>query len=300
MNLEQGSDKNFTVNDIKQKLNDKDKDKSKKDGLGGKAQNMEGCDGRIFTPEEDAKIIANKKANKTWQETANELGKTSKGEVSARYKEITDNAGADGGKNGLVKGNGKDKKGEAKKDECNKKEGNKKDEHNDHKPFTAAEDGKIKEFMEQGLGAQKIALQMPERTKKEIGQRMGELNKAANGQSKPADKHKDGAKADPQKSDNAKKDKSSNRPGNKPGTSGKAPSAAPSTYSEVKFTMSEWITLQEDDEFTFRELQFLSELIGKYPDWSWLQIASRFADKMGRRVHPEDIREKFLQMAAAA
>jgi hypothetical protein len=64
--------------------------------------------------------------------------------------------------------------------------------------------------------------------------------------------------------------------------------------------MSEWITLQEDDEFTFRELQFLSELIGKYPDWSWLQIASRFADKMGRRVHPEDIREKFLQMAAAA
>lgn len=31
---------------------------------------------------------------------------------------------------------------------------------------------------------------------------------------------------------------------------------------------------------------------------TWLRIASAFFDRTGRRVHPEEIREKFEEMAA--
>ena len=80
----------------------------------------------------------------------------------------------------------------------------------------------------------------------------------------------------------------------------KAPSKAASvagsvrsTRSSVKFSIREWRTLQEDEFFTFEELQVLCQLIGKNGDGSWLRIASAFHDRTGRRVHPEDIREKF-------
>jgi DUF1680 family protein len=52
----------------------------------------------------------------------------------------------------------------------------------------------------------------------------------------------------------------------------------------------------EDDIFSFGELQCLSELITQDGRQRWLRIASRFADRTGRRVHPEDIREKFAAL----
>ncbi|KAF2484321.1 hypothetical protein BDY17DRAFT_295406 [Neohortaea acidophila] len=79
----------------------------------------------------------------------------------------------------------------------------------------------------------------------------------------------------------------------------KAPSKAPSNKAgngEARFTMGEWMTLQEDDLFSFGELQCLSELIMRDEQLRWLRIASAFGDKTGRRVHPEDIREKFEEM----
>ena len=108
---------------------------------------------------------------------------------------------------------------------------------------------------------------------------------------KTKDKAKDGGekKADKQaKADKGGKDQK------------KAPSKAGSVRSDgqARFTMNEWMTLQEDDLFSFGELQCLSELIMRDDNQRWLRIASRFADKTGRRVHPEDIREKFEEMAS--
>ncbi|KAK5108604.1 hypothetical protein LTR62_008180 [Meristemomyces frigidus] len=75
---------------------------------------------------------------------------------------------------------------------------------------------------------------------------------------------------------------------------------APSTpgIGESRFTMNEWLTLQEDSLFSFGELQCLSEIIMKDQKQTWLRIAARFFDLTGRRVHPNDIREKFEAMAA--
>ncbi|RMX82381.1 hypothetical protein D0869_06105 [Hortaea werneckii] len=66
---------------------------------------------------------------------------------------------------------------------------------------------------------------------------------------------------------------------------------------ETRFTLSEWLTLQSDSLFTISELQFLSELIMRDQNQTWLRIASLFYDRTGRKVHPEDIREKFERMA---
>ncbi|KAI7155043.1 hypothetical protein KC349_g7247 [Hortaea werneckii] len=66
---------------------------------------------------------------------------------------------------------------------------------------------------------------------------------------------------------------------------------------ETRFTLREWLTLQSDSLFTISELQFLSELILRDQNQTWLRIASLFYDKTGRKVHPEDIREKFERMA---
>jgi hypothetical protein len=305
----EGRGDGFTFNDIKKSLNINGNDGGKKNGAAGKTSNKEGTDGRVFTPDEDAKIIANKAANKSWAETAAELGGTSKGEVGARYREITSNNGNNDNKDDAKKrdaGKDKGKKDDVKKADP-KKDDAKKNEQGDSTPFTADENAKIRELMGQGMGAAKIAHNMDGRTRAEVGKRIGELKKQdgdAGGNTKGDDEPKEGAQKDNSKSDDTKgkdkkRNKSSNKQESKP-KAGKPASVAGSAYSEVKFTMGEWLTLQEDDEFTFRELQFLSELIGKHPDWSWLQIASRFADKMDRRVHPEDIREKFLQMAAAA
>lgn len=57
---------------------------------------------------------------------------------------------------------------------------------------------------------------------------------------------------------------------------------------------SAWVTLQEDDLFSFGELQLLSELIARYDVDRWGIVASRFFDKTGRRVHPDDVRDKFV------
>jgi len=78
-----------------------------------------------------------------------------------------------------------------------------------------------------------------------------------------------------------------------PSKAGSVPGSVRSTRSSVKFSIREWRTLQEDEFFTFEELQLLCQLIGKDGGRSWLRIASAFHDKTGRRVHPDDIREKF-------
>ena len=70
--------------------------------------------------------------------------------------------------------------------------------------------------------------------------------------------------------------------------------------NEARFTMNDWLTLQEDDVFSFGELQCLSELIAKDMNQGWQRVAAKFFDLTGRRVHPDDVREKFESMAVAA
>jgi hypothetical protein len=64
--------------------------------------------------------------------------------------------------------------------------------------------------------------------------------------------------------------------------------------------MTDWLTLQEDDMFSFGELQCLSELIGKDLSQSWQRVAAKFFDLTGRRIHPDDVRDKFERMAVMA
>jgi len=93
-----------------------------------------------------------------------------------------------------------------------------------------------------------------------------------------------------------KQDKGDKKSDEKP--TAKAPSKVPSRTSsrDVRFTGDEWKNLQEDDLFSFGELQCLTELIMRDDRQRWLRIASAFADWTGRRVHPEDIREKFEEI----
>lgn len=79
--------------------------------------------------------------------------------------------------------------------------------------------------------------------------------------------------------------------------SGLPTNAAAAAGDETRFTLHEWLTLQSDSLFTISELQCLSEIIMRDQSQTWLRIASVFYDKTGRKVHPEDIREKFEQMA---
>lgn len=78
------------------------------------------------------------------------------------------------------------------------------------------------------------------------------------------------------------------------------PAANANTSNEARFTMNDWLTLQEDDIFSFGELQCLSELIAKDMNQGWQRVAAKFFDLTGRRVHPDDVREKFESMAVAA
>lgn len=75
---------------------------------------------------------------------------------------------------------------------------------------------------------------------------------------------------------------------------------AADAHQETRFTMGDWLVLQEDDLFSFGELQCLSELIAKDCDQSWQRISANFFNLTGRRIHPNDVREKFESMALMA
>lgn len=111
----------------------------------------------------------------------------------------------------------------------------------------------------------------------------------------------DGGADDRKKEDKSKEDEQKGKNGDKQkkgDKSAKPTPKAPSSKSrsEARFTRGEWMTLMEDDMFSFGELQCLSELLMQDERQRWLRVASRFADITGRKVHPDDIREKFAEM----
>lgn len=66
--------------------------------------------------------------------------------------------------------------------------------------------------------------------------------------------------------------------------------------AEPAFTLPQWRDLAQDDLFSLEELQILWNLVKKDKEKEWLRIASGFYDKTGRRVHGDDIRERFAEL----
>lgn len=117
---------------------------------------------------------------------------------------------------------------------------------------------------------------------------------------KPAEK-KHGSKKDA--TDNPAEKKQNNNSDNtdaKHSSKARSMNSGKKSRGEARFTMNEWLQLQEDDMFSFGELQALSDLIMKDQSQTWLRVAAAFFDLTGRRVHPEDIREKFMEMVKMA
>ncbi|OQO12251.1 hypothetical protein B0A48_02892 [Cryoendolithus antarcticus] len=185
-------------------------------------------------------------------------------------------------------------------------------------PWTADEDAKIKAMKAEGKTWKEIATEL-NRAKGQVSARFREINTEegagnTNGQAKDnAQKNGNDAnkQSGDQNNDNAankgggkkgKKDKSANDNNAKQDKKQNDKKSQPSKLAaeDARFTMADWQTLQEDDLFSFGELQCLSEIIAKDPEMSWPRIAARFFDITGRRVHADDVREKFEGLAEKA
>lgn len=184
--------------------------------------------------------------------------------------------------------------------------------------FTAAEEEKIIEMKAGQKSWKEIAAEL-NRSKSAIQTLWKEINPDAQGgggEQKTIDQGGKEKGGGGKGNDNAKNDKSKGgacdggqkKGDNKQEAAGKgdknggdnkkadASKKGPASDVEARFTMQEWMTLQEDDFFSFGELQCLSELIVRDERLRWLRIAGAFADTTGRRVHWEDIRDKFESM----
>lgn len=259
-----------------------------------------------WTADDDAKLKELKEqTKKTWAEIGEELGRP-KHEVSDRYRQIKDDAPA---ATNDKKGDKQEKGGKGGKNQDAKIQDDKDGD------FTAEEKEKMKELLASNTNFKDIAKQLNKTLNPALKACLGKL-KAEGGDSgdkgaKGGDgqkKQEDGGKKSKNKGGDGggKKEEKSNDEGKKNNEDkekkpAKAASNAPSHRSEAKFTMREWMTLQEDDLFSFGELQLLAEIVAnKKENFTWLGVASEFMDQTGRRVHPEDIREKFEQMGDMA
>jgi hypothetical protein len=229
-----------------------------------------------WTPEEDEKLKAMKAANKSWKIIAEEMGRAQH-VLKSRFKEIGGAASNDQGtKNADGKGqNDKEKQGGGGGQGKQGKKGKKGDDaqQNNQNNHQKKNDDKNdnKNTNEKSNQDKKESEMKPSSSKKE--------EEESKPTSKPASAQKP----------------ASNPPSNKP-----ASVSNNSANNETRFTMTDWLTLQEDDMFSFGELQCLSELIGKDLSQSWQRVAARFFDLTGRRIHPDNVRDKFERMTVMA
>ena len=173
-------------------------------------------------------------------------------------------------------------------------------------PFTAEDDATLKRLKDEGKTWAQI-VEVLGRNKGVLSARYKEIKDggAGNNDTKKEEKKEDnkngGNGADEGKKDNSNNKKENKKQDKKPEpakpASAKAASVAGSN-GEARFTMNEWMTLQEDNVFSFGELQCLSELMMRDERHRWMRLASAFYDKTGRRVHPDDIREKFGEVGS--
>lgn len=235
-----------------------------------------------WSAEDDMKLKELWAADTGWSEMQTLL-KTNKKAIMARWAEI-----GDSNKQSKDQG-GKDKK------------------RGPNADFTEDDDKLLKQLWAKGTSWKQLKKQLPGKSKDLIEVRWKEIggDDTSKEQSKPMERKPEERKPEESKSEEPKpkekkRDEAKREPSVK-AASVKAPSVvskARSHRSEARFTMSEWMTLSEDELFTFQELQLLSRIIMRDPSQSWLRVASNFHDKTGRRIHPDDIREKFEAMAA--
>ncbi|KAK3672503.1 hypothetical protein LTR78_007553 [Recurvomyces mirabilis] len=221
----------------------------------------------------------------------------------------------DDNENGHQKDNQQGKKGGKNKQENNggKKDDNKNDQKKgeggnknpQNREWTAEEHAKLKELWAANTPLKQIAKEL-KRPQKQCEERYNEISGGGGDDTANDEKQADaGGRSKMTKAQKKAAKKAANGAGAADGKGGtkkdakKASSKAQSVRSngEARFTMGEWLTLQEDDLFSFGELQCLSEIIMKDQKQTWVRIAAKFYDLTGRRVHPDDIREKFEGMA---
>ncbi|KAK4560365.1 hypothetical protein LTR86_005561 [Recurvomyces mirabilis] len=236
--------------------------------------------------------------------SVNEVKKDKQGEGKKQNGDQNDDQkdnqpGKKGGKN-------KQKNNDEKKDDKNnqkKGEGGNKNPQN--REWTAEEDAKLRELWAANTPLKQIAKEL-KRPQKQCEERYNDISSGGgddkanddkkaedDGQPKLTKAQKKAARKAAEEAEAAKGKDETKREVRK--ASSKAQSVR--SNGEARFTMGEWLTLQEDDLFSFGELQCLSEIIMKDQKQTWVRIAAKFYDRTGRRVHPDDIREKFEGMA---
>ncbi|KAM0722846.1 hypothetical protein Q7P37_001044 [Cladosporium fusiforme] len=211
-----------------------------------------------------------------------------------------------------------DKPADAKADEQKKDNGGGGQFKGPDVAWTPEEDAKLKAMKADGKTWKEISVEML-RGANMLKNRFKELAGKDQGQQDGADKGKGGGDQSQKGNNNQnnkqgggqgkqdKKDKknnnqNANKDDSKPkqDNNKKAPSKAPSKTNinnDTRFTMNDWLTVQEDGVFSFGELQCLSELLVKDSYQNWQRVAAKFFDLTGRRVHPDDVRDKFESMA---
>lgn len=324
---ESGEEKKSVKEDGKSKAEEKGSkaDKSPNDQKkAGKDDAQKGGDksGHDFTPEEDAKLrdlkaSTGKGGSRSWVEIAEEMGKGADA-LKARWKALqaADKAGEGDSsdkkdnenkpqeqKKGESKGKGKGNQGPNEKEDAGKQNGQGgNQQHLDNFVFTEEDDKLLRELKQSGANWKSIKKQLKkpqpvcEKRWEEIGGDVAKEEPKKDEPPKKEDTTNEGGKKDDAKNEHTKQETAKKPASVAKKASSRAGSVAGSvrsTRSSVKFSIREWRALQEDDFFSFDELQLLCQLIGKHGEASWLGIASAFHDKTGRRVHPDDIREKF-------
>jgi predicted CopG family antitoxin len=171
-------------------------------------------------------------------------------------------------------------------------------------PFTDEDDATLKRMKDEKKSWNEI-IEVLGRNKKVLQDRFKEIN-GGGGNDTKEDENKDNGKKGGNGNGEGKKDKFDNKKESKKQDKKPEPAkpaavkagSVAGSNGQARFTMNEWMTLQEDDVFSFGELQCLSELMLRDERHRWTRLASAFYDKTGRRVHPDDIRDKFGEMSA--
>ncbi|KAK0250421.1 hypothetical protein LTR91_017778 [Friedmanniomyces endolithicus] len=210
-------------------------------------------------------------------------------------------------KNGKKGGNGEKVKNSGKNDANAEKKDVKKDGggNNDKNPnfreWTTGEDAELKKLMAQGNTFKQIAKEM-KRGQAQIKKHWAEIGNTA--KVDQAEPKKTETRAEEPKHASKKEKKAAKKAAKKAEAEIHAAAAEKKDTKpdrrdgEARFTLHEWQTLTEDSLFSLGELQCLSELAMRDQSQNWLRVAAKFYDKTGRRVHPEDIREKFEEMCS--
>jgi hypothetical protein len=161
--------------------------------------------------------------------------------------------------------------------------------------FTAKQDAKLKAMKAEGKTWAEITKETG-RSKQTLWNRYKQIKDdtdADKDKSKHESKSDDKAKDAAQKDDKKKPDKDKGKDTKaQPAAQKKAEQKTTQAASNVAQVGSPTI-IEEDDMFTSEELRTIVQIISHDTDSTWKRIASRFADKTGRRVHAEDLREKF-------